>query len=52
MDRFPSDQQEPAKLSQEVFGSPKGFQRWRWRDWRMGWMGWADGLNLRVVAGT
>lgn len=52
MDRFSSDQQEQAKLSWEVFGSPKGLQRWRWRDWRMGWKGCAEGLNLRVVVGT
>ena len=39
MDGFHSDRRELANLSQEVPGVHKGFQRWRRRDWIIGWMG-------------
>lgn len=39
MDGFHSNNRELANLSQEVPGVHKGFQRWRRRDWIIGWMG-------------
>ena len=39
MDGFHSNRRELANLSQEFPGVHKGFQRWRRRDWIIGWMG-------------